>query len=55
MLLLCVKLYIGFIRSTEMNVTVVVRSVEPLQVGTVRWLGQRGINYIHRWYRGMVD
>lgn len=28
---------------------------EPLKVGTVRWLGQRGINYIHRWYSGMMD
>ena len=49
------KLYFGFMRSTEMNVTVVVRSVEPLKVGTVRWLGQRGINYIHRWYWEMMD
>lgn len=53
-LLLCVKLYVGFMRNIEMNVTVL-HSVELLRFGGVAWMGQRGISYIHTWYSGMIE
>lgn len=46
--LLCVKLYVGFMRNIEVNVTVLC-PVELLRIGV-----QRGISYMYRWDSGMI-